>query len=73
MKALPLNIVVSPLVSYALQENKAVVALESTVITHGLPYPQNLKIWRNWKNWSFPWEPCQLQLSFWRHSSYRIG
>ena len=46
MKAVPLNVVVSPLVSYALQENKAVVALESTVITHGLPYPKNLKIWR---------------------------
>ncbi|PIE81991.1 MAG: pseudouridine-5-phosphate glycosidase [Chloroflexi bacterium] len=30
-------------VQAALQENKPVVALESTVITHGLPYPDNVK------------------------------
>lgn len=33
---------VSPRVAQALAENKPVVALESTIISHGLPYPQNL-------------------------------
>ncbi|TNN00332.1 hypothetical protein fugu_011578 [Takifugu bimaculatus] len=33
---------VHPLVSQALAENKPVVALESTIITHGMPYPHNL-------------------------------
>lgn len=32
---------VAPEVATALSENRPVVALESTVITHGLPYPQN--------------------------------
>ncbi|MFO7678930.1 MAG: pseudouridine-5'-phosphate glycosidase [Chloroflexota bacterium] len=31
-----------PEIRTALQENKPVVALESTVITHGLPYPDNV-------------------------------
>jgi pseudouridine-5'-phosphate glycosidase len=35
---------ISPEVETALVERKAVVALESTVITHGLPYPQNLEL-----------------------------
>ncbi|XP_061578464.1 uncharacterized protein zgc:136858 [Cololabis saira] len=33
---------VHPAVSQALAENKPVVALESTIITHGMPYPHNL-------------------------------
>jgi pseudouridylate synthase len=33
----------SPAVQSALEHKKPVVALESTVITHGLPYPQNLE------------------------------
>jgi len=32
-----------PQIQEAIQENKPVVALESTVITHGLPYPDNVK------------------------------
>ncbi|MFZ6031270.1 MAG: pseudouridine-5'-phosphate glycosidase [Chloroflexota bacterium] len=32
---------ISPTVNQALKTRKAVVALESTVITHGLPYPEN--------------------------------
>ncbi|TIU89057.1 MAG: pseudouridine-5'-phosphate glycosidase, partial [Mesorhizobium sp.] len=28
-------------VAAALQEGRAVVALESTIITHGMPYPAN--------------------------------
>jgi pseudouridylate synthase len=35
---------VSPEVSTALAEGRPVVALESTVISHGLPYPQNLEV-----------------------------
>ncbi|KAI5673750.1 hypothetical protein M9H77_14114 [Catharanthus roseus] len=34
---------ISPEVSDALSSGRAVVALESTVITHGMPYPQNLE------------------------------
>lgn len=32
---------ISPEVKKALDENKPVVALESTIISHGMPYPQN--------------------------------
>lgn len=34
---------ISPEVQRALADRKAVVALESTIITHGMPYPQNLE------------------------------
>jgi len=34
-------------VSRAKKENKPLVALETTVITHGLPYPQNLELARD--------------------------
>lgn len=33
----------SPAVAAALSEGKPVVALESTIISHGMPYPQNVK------------------------------
>ena len=33
----------SPEVKAALESSKPLVALESTVITHGLPYPQNIE------------------------------
>lgn len=36
--------VISEKVQKALEENKPIVALESTVIVHGLPYPENLKV-----------------------------
>ncbi|MEC7964926.1 MAG: pseudouridine-5'-phosphate glycosidase [Pseudomonadota bacterium] len=35
--------VLSPEVAAAQAEGKAIVALESTIITHGMPYPQNLE------------------------------
>jgi pseudouridylate synthase len=35
---------VSPEVAAALRDGRAVVALESTLISHGLPYPQNLEV-----------------------------
>ena len=41
MTSLELNY--APAVTAALEAGKAVVALESTVITHGLPYPQNVE------------------------------
>lgn len=34
---------VNPEVAKALQENKPVIALESTIISHGMPYPQNVE------------------------------
>ncbi|WP_126993400.1 pseudouridine-5'-phosphate glycosidase [Thermosipho globiformans] len=36
--------IISEKVKKALEENKPIVALESTVIAHGLPYPENLKV-----------------------------
>ncbi|KHJ85931.1 indigoidine synthase A-like protein [Oesophagostomum dentatum] len=43
LHSLPRNFIISPNVKSALSSKKGVVALESTVITHGLPYPQNLE------------------------------
>lgn len=37
------HLVVSPEVQHALEANQPVVALESTLITHGLPYPANVE------------------------------
>ena len=34
---------VSEEVKNAIKENKPVVALESTIISHGMPYPKTLK------------------------------
>ena len=34
------QLAISPDVMKALRENTAVVALESTIISHGMPYPQ---------------------------------
>src|SRR5687767_2375845 len=37
---------ISPPVAAALQEGRPVVALESTLISHGLPYPANIEVAR---------------------------
>ena len=37
-------IVISPEVAQALADNRGVVALESTIISHGLPRPENLRV-----------------------------
>ncbi|RMG25268.1 MAG: pseudouridine-5'-phosphate glycosidase [Bacteroidetes bacterium] len=37
------RLVYAPAVQQALEEGRAVVALESTIIAHGMPYPQNLE------------------------------
>lgn len=36
-------LVINPEVQKALDENRPVVALESTIISHGMPYPQNVE------------------------------
>ena len=41
------NLIISPEIESALAANKPVVALESTVIAHGLPRPQNLETARS--------------------------
>ncbi|PRO64671.1 pseudouridine-5'-phosphate glycosidase [Alkalicoccus urumqiensis] len=38
-----MNIVYAQEVKEAMEQGKAVVALESTIISHGMPYPQNVK------------------------------
>ena len=38
-----IHYLLSPAVKNALENNKPVVALESTIITHGMPFPNNLK------------------------------
>lgn len=38
-----MNLKINPEVQQALLENKPVVALESTIISHGMPYPQNVE------------------------------
>lgn len=37
------RLVIHPEVEYALKNNDPVVALESTIITHGMPWPANLE------------------------------
>ncbi len=44
MENLPASFVISQEVGRALQRGQPVVALELTVITHGLPYPENLTL-----------------------------
>ena len=34
---------INPEVKKALEENRPVVALETTIISHGMPYPQNVQ------------------------------
>ncbi len=38
------RLILGPHVREALNQGRAVVALESTIITHGMPYPQNLEM-----------------------------
>ncbi|MCB9284944.1 MAG: pseudouridine-5'-phosphate glycosidase [Lewinellaceae bacterium] len=40
---MPLSPVLLPEIASALRQNKPVVALESTIITHGMPYPRNVE------------------------------
>jgi pseudouridylate synthase len=44
MPVAPHLLAVTPEVAAALAERRPVVALESTLISHGLPYPQNLEV-----------------------------
>ncbi|MBS7299564.1 MAG: pseudouridine-5'-phosphate glycosidase [Eubacteriales bacterium] len=43
MKNLHEHLKISPAVQKALDEGRPVLALESTIISHGMPYPQNLE------------------------------
>ncbi|MBX3597391.1 MAG: pseudouridine-5'-phosphate glycosidase [Rhizobiaceae bacterium] len=47
MKNLPQFVDVNEQVAEALRSNKPIVALESTIITHGMPYPQNAEMAAN--------------------------
>lgn len=38
-----MNVKINPEVKQALEQKQAVVALESTIISHGMPYPQNVE------------------------------
>ncbi len=40
---MPQDLVIAPRIQWALAEGRPVVALESTLITHGLPYPHNVE------------------------------
>jgi pseudouridine-5'-phosphate glycosidase len=41
-----LPLIIAPEVAEAIENGRAVVALESTIITHGMPFPQNLEMAR---------------------------
>ena len=41
---------IAPEVKEALENNRPVVALESTIISHGMPYPQNVETALNVEN-----------------------
>ena len=38
------QIKINPKITEALENNKHIVALESTLISHVLPYPENIKV-----------------------------
>lgn len=40
---LPQHMIIHPEVTEALSSHKPLVALETTIITHGMPYPGNIK------------------------------
>jgi pseudouridine-5'-phosphate glycosidase len=46
-RSLPPSFIIEPAVARALDNGEPVVALESTVITHGLPYPENFTLARD--------------------------
>ena len=49
---------IAPEVQKALEEGRPVVALESTIISHGMPYPQNVETALNVeKIWARPARP----------------
>ncbi len=50
MNSLPPSFILTPGVAQASRRGAPIVALESTVITHGLPYPENLKLARDMEN-----------------------
>lgn len=51
---------ISEEVRYALEHGKPVVALESTIISHGMPYPDNVKTALTVEKPSEKTERCRL-------------
>ena len=49
---------IAPEVKKALDEGRPVVALESTIISHGMPYPQNVETALNVEKRSATTAPC---------------
>jgi pseudouridine-5'-phosphate glycosidase len=47
MKPLPDSFVIAPEIARALRDGRPLVALETTVVTHGLPHPDNLTLAAN--------------------------
>lgn len=39
-----LSTIIHPEVQHAIETNKPIVALESTIVAHGMPYPQNFQV-----------------------------
>jgi hypothetical protein len=39
-----LHTIIHPEVQHAISSNKPIVALESTIVAHGMPYPQNFQV-----------------------------
>ena len=74
-------------VETALAEGRAVVALESTIITHGMPFPQNLEMARftaqRGRSWVALWaelsackspvDVAKAQLKFWHTASLQYS
>ena len=49
---------ITPEVSAALRDGKPVVALESTILSHGMPYPENLAFAAEIEKLSAPKAQC---------------
>ncbi len=58
-------LIIKPEVAKALKNNKPVLALESTIISHGMPFPQNIEVLQNlekitFENGVFPATICLM-------------
>ena len=56
---------VAPEVAAAVAAGKPVVALESTIISHGMPYPQNVETASRWSRSSATTARCPPPSPFW--------
>lgn len=60
----------SPTVKAALASNRPVVALESTVVTHGLPYPQNFSLLKSMESTIVELGAVPATIIVWRGSAH---